>query len=144
MQNLDKLIALQEQYTRYNPWFHSCDADFYLKSMITEIGEATHELNTGDNEALEDELGDVLWLMINTLKKAESLNQINIERLIDRSIEKFHERMPYIREGRRVESQEERTKLWNEAKKKQKERKKISKSSIPLENVVCPDCLGSV
>jgi uncharacterized protein YabN with tetrapyrrole methylase and pyrophosphatase domain len=53
------------------------------------------------------------------------LNQISIEMLIDRSIEKFHERMPYIREWRRVESQEERTKLWNEAKKRQKERKPL-------------------
>lgn len=98
MKNLDKLLALQEQYTKYNPWFHSCDSDFYLKSMVSEIGEALLEIETQDNNALEDELGDILWLMINTLKKAESLNQINIERLIDRSIEKFHERMPYIRE----------------------------------------------
>jgi NTP pyrophosphatase (non-canonical NTP hydrolase) len=98
MKNLDKLLVLQEQYTQYNPWFHSCDPDFYLKSMVSEISEAMQELENKDNNALEDELGDVLWLMINTLKKAESLNQISIEMLIDRSIEKFHERMPYIRE----------------------------------------------
>ncbi len=123
MKNLPKLLELQEQYTKYNPWFDSCDPSFYMTAMISELDEALEELKNKNNENLEDELGDVFWLMINALKKAEALGQIDAERLIERTIDKFHERMPYIRENRRVDSQEERTKLWNEAKKRQKERR---------------------
>lgn len=125
MKNLNKLLELQEQYAQDSEWFHSCSPDFYLKSMLLETEEALQELNNGNNEALEDELGDILWIAVNIIRKAESLNQINTERLIDRSVEKFHERMPYIREGRKLKSREEWTLLWNEAKKRQKERKKI-------------------
>lgn len=123
MKNFEKIFSLQKRNEQYNGWFRDSSEFYYLLRMQEELEEVKEELLEQNLEELEEEMGDLLWVVLNLIAKLEHKGHISSDRMIDRAVEKFSERLPYIVEGRRVEDKGERSRIWAEVKKIQKERK---------------------
>lgn len=123
MKNFEKIFSLQKRNEQYNGWFRDSSEFYYLLRMQEELEEVKQELLEQNLEDLEEEMGDLLWVVLNLIAKLEHKGYISSDRMIDRAIEKFSERLPYIVEGRLLEDKEERSRIWAEAKKAQKARK---------------------
>ncbi len=68
---------------------------------------------------ITDEVGDVLWDCLGTLSRAEHEGLFKIEDVLQHIYKKFAERKPFLIENRKV-SREEESRVWHEAKAKQK------------------------
>lgn len=123
MKNISKIFQLQERNQKYNGWFEESSEFYYLLRLQEELEEVKQELLEQNVEALEEEMGDVLWVVLNLIAKLEHKGYINSDRMIDSAVAKFSERLPYIVEGRFLGDKEERARIWDEVKKVQKARK---------------------
>lgn len=124
MKNIEKIFTLQERFAQFSPFFQECNDFYYHFATIDELEEVKHELLNQDFQKLEDEMGDVLWTLLNLISKLESRGYIDSGRMINRTCQKISERLPYVVEGRVEPDSKVRAKLWNEAKARQKERDK--------------------
>lgn len=85
--------------------------------LTEEIGELDEALAGGDHAAVEHELGDVLFSVVNVARHAG----INAEMALRRTVQRFVQRFGHVEEqlGDRLEaaSLEEMEELWQQAKK---------------------------
>ncbi len=134
MKHIDHLFQLQQRNQKYNGWFKDCSEFYYFHGILDEMEEIRKELMLQKLPELEDEVGDLLWVMMNFVGKLEDKGMIDVERMMKNAHLKFSERLPYVVEGRFEDDKEERSRLWNEAKNRQKERKiqtQISSKNSP-------------
>lgn len=94
-----------------------------LKKLEEELGEFEEAVTKKDKDKMEDELGDVIFALVNISRFLE----VNPEEALKKTIRKFVSRFMYIEEG--LERQnldirdaglEEMEKLWQEAKESEK------------------------
>ena len=97
------------------------ELDEALPKLDEEIAEFKESLKTKDATAIEDELGDIFFMLVNISRFLE----INPEDALRKTISKFIHRFRYIEEnaaeaGRSLKDMtlDEMEKLWQEAKKK--------------------------
>lgn len=90
-----------------------------VEKLYEELDEVMKELKNKDKDSLENEIGDLLFAVVNVCRFVD----INPENAINRAIEKFVERFEFIEaEGKRAGmdlksmSLEEMDLLWNKAK----------------------------
>ena len=90
-----------------------------MDKLDEEVAELKSSVAEGDADAMEDEFGDVLFVMVNL---SRFLN-LDPERALDRTIEKFSRRFMFIekegeKSGKKMEdmSIDEMEDLWQEAK----------------------------
>ena len=108
---------MQEKAARIGfDWTEIEDVREKLREEISELDEA---LKSNDADKIEDEIGDVLFVITNLAR----FLKINSEMALRRTNEKFSKRFRYIEKKLREEKIEEPTleimdKFWNEAKGK--------------------------
>jgi uncharacterized protein YabN with tetrapyrrole methylase and pyrophosphatase domain len=93
-----------------------------LDKLDEELAELKEALDLEDRKKIEDELGDLLFVLVNIAR----FLRINPERALTKTIAKFNRRFGYIEKalrkmGKSLEQSNlaEMDRLWNEAKKKQ-------------------------
>ena len=89
-------------------------------NTFEEMVEVLHALNNNDPENLEEELGDVLWDLVNLILQAEKQKGIDSRKVIIGVIEKIKRRKPWLIRGEKVTAEEAR-RIWREAKAKEKQ-----------------------
>ena len=109
---LFELIKQKHAIDQTKEW--SEGSSTYFHELRTEIDEVAEELKSGKQVYLEDELGDILWDYLNLLYNLEYEKKIVLERVFERSLKKYSERVEGIQEGR----------SWSDIKKNQKDRLK--------------------
>ncbi|USN58605.1 MAG: nucleotide pyrophosphohydrolase [Candidatus Peribacteria bacterium] len=65
----------------------------YIDAIQDELSEATQEIKQHNTVYLEDELGDVFWCYICLLHSLEEDGYIRTERVFQRCLKKFSERL---------------------------------------------------
>lgn len=121
--SLIKAERIQEKAANYGfDWEHKEDVWCKVKEELSEVEQ---EMLQGNNESLTEEFGDLLFSMIN----AARLYKVDVDTALERTNRKFISRFNYIEEesGRRGLQLKDMTLaqmdgLWNEAKKKERER----------------------
>jgi len=96
-------------------------AEPVIEKIYEELKEFQHSLASGNKQAMEEELGDLLFSIVNIARKSE----INPEDALRNTINKFVTRFHYIekilkKQGISIKdaSLEQMDSLWNEAKDK--------------------------
>ncbi|MGR5122205.1 MazG nucleotide pyrophosphohydrolase domain-containing protein [Vibrio harveyi] len=84
----------------------------YYQAMFDELEEVKEEMDSERKCYLEDELGDILWVYMCLLKNLEAEDSISAERVFDRALSKYKERLDGINAGG----------SWTEIKETQKQR----------------------
>ncbi|CAM3652322.1 MazG nucleotide pyrophosphohydrolase domain-containing protein [Parendozoicomonas haliclonae] len=97
---LEELLAIVHAKNRFdqsNTWFNGSGT--YLDEIKKEVDEVAEEVHAGRRCYLEDELGDVLWDYLNLVICLEQEQGISAERVIERAIAKYGERIEGITSG---------------------------------------------
>ena len=92
-----------------------------LKKMDEEVGELREALSLQDRTKIREEIGDLLFVIVNIAR----FLRINPEKALEKTIEKFNSRFQYIetslhQEGKSVRDSNliEMDRLWEESKRK--------------------------
>jgi len=103
------------------PWDRerkSPDCPKYIESELAEVVEA---LESGDDTDLEEELGDLLFMVAFTVKVAEKEGRMSVSDMFRRILTKMVYRHPHVFGGDMdASSPEEVVSNWQELKKKEK------------------------
>lgn len=122
---LSRAYRLTEEVARFG--FDWPTLEGVLKKLEEELTEFREALSLQDRIKLQDELGDLFFVLTNIAR----FLRIDPEKALNRTIEKFIARFRYIeisleREGRTVSQSnlEEMDRLWEKAKRRGKRRVK--------------------
>ncbi|MFC1730237.1 nucleoside triphosphate pyrophosphohydrolase [candidate division KSB1 bacterium] len=95
------------------------DIDGVINKVFEELAEFKESVEKNNRDEIEDELGDLLFSLVNTARKLE----VNPEDALRRTIRKFDKRFRFIEKSLKQQgkdlkktSLEEMDKLWDEAK----------------------------
>ena len=117
--SMGELWTACEKSITYCSWMQARNTKEFIDSLKNEIRELETEIDHGDEENIQEEAGDVLYVTLTLLLLAQKEYGINLPQLMDNIVEKLRRRKPFIFENRMV-SKEEAEKLWQEAKRKEK------------------------
>jgi len=86
-----------------------------------EMGELQSALHEGDRSRMEEELGDLLFSLVNIARFIEVNPEEALRKAIDRFVQRFHHiEESFKQQGREIQKGdlEEMERLWREAKQK--------------------------
>ncbi len=106
---LEQIAQVKSQRDLEGTWFKSCDT--YLQAMIEEVGEVRAEIASGRQCFLEDELGDLLWNFVCVLEHLNIEDKIDKQKVYERAVQKYKERVTGREPGESWESVKKRQKL---------------------------------
>ena len=109
-----KIAEMIEKNYDYDPWIEEIDLEEALKEVEEEIEEIREAMKKGDDENLEEEIGDLVWTSFIVLLVAAKRGY-DPERIVGKLEEKMKKRKPYIFSGFKP-SLEEAVRIWREAK----------------------------
>ena len=103
------------------PWDRArslSDCPEYLNGELREVVEA---IESGDNDNLEEELGDLLFMIAFTAKIAVKESRVNIRRMFERILNKMVYRHPHVFGGEMTaETSDEVYDNWQKLKAQEK------------------------
>ncbi len=111
---LERLVDLVLKNDEYDPWIDSIDPIEALETVEEEVKELRRELEIGNFENIEEEMGDLLWtvfIVLSVLKR----KGFDPDRIVEKLEGKMKKRKPYIFEGKRVDL-EQAKRIWRMAK----------------------------
>lgn len=116
------LLWLQARNCQFNGWFTESPIEYYIDGAENEIGEIRESLLAKNHDELELEVWDLLWDVFSLINRLDHERLIDRDRVCERAVAKFAERMPYNVEGYFEWDPLKREELWNAVKKLQKVR----------------------
>ncbi|MGM5484386.1 MAG: MazG nucleotide pyrophosphohydrolase domain-containing protein [Nanobdellota archaeon] len=122
MEELKKIMKLDRNNSEWGQSYTFRKAVDELRSEIDEIQEA---LDKKDYDNLKEELGDALGDLMYLSIIAEEEGHFKFEDTVKSIAEKMKRRKPWLMEGKTLPLKEEQ-RLWEEIKKKDKEKKNKS------------------
>ncbi|WP_062270109.1 MazG nucleotide pyrophosphohydrolase domain-containing protein [Endozoicomonas arenosclerae] len=127
IKQLIDVVRTKNDYDSDNSWFEGSET--YFREIKLELDEVAEELDANRQCYLEDELGDVLWDYLNLLLCLEDEGKISAEKVFERALQKYSERMTGIQQGT----------SWAEVKQKQKQRLAQEQAEIEQGEIECPN-----
>lgn len=110
LENIKRLLDVaKEKIARDQKGTWSKGSVTYFEAMFHELEEVKAELESGRQCYLEDELGDILWVYLCLLRNLEVEGKVSVEKVFERSYQKYEERVTGINSGR----------SWSDIKKAQ-------------------------
>ena len=105
------------------PWDRAQTHETLKKYLLEETREAADAIDNKDDENFCEELGDVLLQVVLNAQLAKEREAFDIEKVIQGISEKMIRRHPWVFGDMHVDSPEEGERLWEEIKKKEKQKK---------------------
>ena len=102
------------------PWDRAQDYDSVKGLLLEEAYEVIDALQQRDFDAVEEELGDLLFQVVFYARLAEEDNKFGIDRVIEGVHAKLMRRHPHVFGEQRASTPEEALESWNAAKEKEK------------------------
>lgn len=103
------------------PWDRAQTYDSLKALLLEEAYEVIDAVNARDFDALEDELGDLLFQVVFFSRLAEEERRFAIDDVIERVHAKLVRRHPHVFAGTRARTPEEALKSWNAVKEKERQ-----------------------
>jgi len=102
------------------PWDRAQDYDSIKGLLLEEAYEVVDAVGARDFDALEDELGDLLFQVVFYSRMAEEDGHFNLERVIDRVHAKLVRRHPHVFGEKRARDEKEALASWNKVKEQER------------------------
>jgi MazG family protein len=131
-ENLRKLVELTARLRGPQgcPWDREQSFNSLKPLLLEEAYEVVDEVNAGDWSGLEDELGDVLFLVVFYSRLAEEEGRFTIESVIDRVHSKLIRRHPHVFGDVQARDAGEALASWRAVKEQEKAAKPAGKSIL--------------
>jgi MazG family protein len=121
-ENLSRLIELMARLRAPDgcPWDRAQDYDSVKGLLLEEAYEVVDAVNSRDFDALEDELGDLLFQVVFYSRLAEEEGRFAMEDVIERVHSKLVRRHPHVFGTQRARTPEEALESWNSVKESER------------------------
>jgi len=122
IESLKKMISLIEQLRGENgcPWVKQQTFVKHFEELKKEVQEVEAAINNGDDNNLEEELGDVLWDALMLIKISEDEYGFKLENISEKICQKIIRRNPHMFGNEKASSPEEAIKIWERIKREEK------------------------
>ena len=122
-ENLSKLLEIMARLRGPDgcPWDRAQDYDTVKGLLLEEAYEVVDAVNQRDFQALEDELGDLLFQVVFYSRLAEEENRFNFDGVVERIRAKLIRRHPHVFGDVVARTPDEALKSWNAVKKKERQ-----------------------
>lgn len=117
------------------PWDREQDYDSIKSLLLEEAYEVIDTINTRNFDALEDELGDLLFQVVFYARLAEEEGRFNIEGVIERVHAKLIRRHPHVFGEVRARNAEEALKSWLAVKEQERGANEERKTESLLDGI---------
>lgn len=122
------------------PWDREQTPHSLCDYLLEETFELVEAIRNSDVSEIEEELGDVFFLLFFLSILLESAIGINLQEVWDKNASKMKRRHPHVFAGRSLNDREELHQMWEEVKKTEKQEKNV-KTSILDSLYSIPDSL---
>ncbi len=102
-------------------WDRAQDYDSMKGLLLEEVYEAVDAVNGRDFDALEDELGDLLFLILFYSRLAQEEKRFSVEEVIERVHAKLIRRHPHVFGDQQARTEKEALESWLRVKEKEKQ-----------------------
>ena len=132
MQLFEELVKIMKKLLGPGgcPWDREQTHESLKPYLIEEAYETIEAINSGSDEHLIEELGDLLLQVVFHAQLAESEDRFDIDDVLRGIIEKLKRRHPHVYGDTVAESSNQVIKNWEEIKRKEKREKKGSGSVL--------------
>lgn len=115
------------------PWDAEQTHESIRRCALEETYELCHAIDTGDNENLKEELGDVLLQVLLHSRMEEEAGRFNLDDVADAACKKLIFRHPHVFGSAAAASGEEALDVWDAAKRAEKGQKSTGEAmaSVP-------------
>ncbi len=115
------------------PWDAAQTHESIRRCALEETYELCHAIDTGDNENLKEELGDVLLQVLLHSRMEEEAGRFNLDDVADAACKKLIFRHPHVFGSAAAASGEEALDVWDAAKRTEKGQKTTAEAmaSVP-------------
>jgi len=122
-----QLVALVERLRSEQgcPWDRQQTPTSLIPYMLEETYEVIESIEAGDNQALKEELGDVLLHIVFQSRIAEEHQQFTLAESIQTVVEKLIRRHPHVFGDAHVQDTAEVRQRWETAKQREKGRESL-------------------
>lgn len=103
----------------YSPWSRQTTINERIVFLQDEVEELVEALQKNDDQNIQEELGDIFWVVLTLMVTVEEERKFDSREMIFKAIKKFESRKPWILTGEKVSKEEEIIK-WQENKKQEK------------------------
>jgi MazG family protein len=126
MKEFDKLLEIMNKLRDLDkgcPWDLKQTPESLRPRMIEEVYEIAEAISENDQEALKEELGDLLLHIVFQAKIAEEKGDFNIQDILSHINQKLIRRHPHIFKSTKVKDAEDVEHNWEKIKKEEKSHK---------------------
>jgi MazG family protein len=116
------LVDVVQRLRRECPWHRAQTAITLSKYLIEESYETLAAIESGDQQSLRDELGDLLLQVLLQAELASETGAFGLTDVVDHAREKLIRRHPHVFAEDRAASAEEVAARWEENKRVERER----------------------
>ena len=118
--NFEDAIKIVEKLRKKCPWDKKQTNESILKYLKEETQEFIKEVKRNDYRGMKEELGDILLQVLFHSQILKEKNILTIEDVIDNLCRKMIRRHPHVFGNKKVKSEKEIIKSWEEIKKREK------------------------
>jgi tetrapyrrole methylase family protein/MazG family protein len=132
IKNVKRLLNLMARLRAPNgcPWDRQQTHRSLRRYLIEECYEAVDAIESGDDEALKEELGDLLLQVVFHAQLARERRRFDFDKVAAGIADKLVARHPHVFGGRTLDTAGQVLKQWNALKKAQKGRQPPGASSV--------------
>lgn len=117
------------------PWDRAQDYDSVKGLLLEEAYEVVDAVNNRDFDALEDELGDLLFQVVFYSRLAEEEKRFSLDDVVERVYAKLVRRHPHVFGETRAQNAQEALKSWLAVKEKERETEPKNNSKSLLDGI---------
>lgn len=131
--NFNSLVSIVERLRSPQgcPWDKAQTAENLRTYLIEEVYEVIEAIDQGKPEALEEELGDLLFHILFLSHIASEQEQFDIWAVIDRISRKMIHRHPHVFGKKKISSPEDVEKNWTDLKEEEKDHRRSILDGVP-------------
>lgn len=122
MEKIKQLIDVIDQLMGPEgcPWDQKQTTKSVIKDLIEEANEVKEAIEKQDHQNLEEELGDVLFVVLFLARLAEKEKLTTLDKVTSGIVEKLIRRHPHVFHEKKKLTEDEVLAQWKEIKKKEK------------------------
>jgi MazG family protein len=112
----DELIALVKTLREKCPWDRAQTLDSLKSKLIEESYETVEAIDSDNRDALIEELGDIIFLVLFLVRILEESGGGDLDRVIGLTISKYRKKHPHVFSGKDLKDEEEVLQFWHKDK----------------------------
>lgn len=102
------------------PWDREQSSQNFASFAAGEVNELNEAFRTGNNDHIEEELGDALFCILATAAAAEEEGQFTLRSALERIHKKMIRRHSHVFGEKKAQTPEDAVRSWNQTKEEEK------------------------